>query len=84
MAKIHSENIKNTNSLFELKDNNGTVISKIIENENSNEIVKKIIIIGTESMYKNIKDNQVNQYFFDCTYKKVPPNKNKHKMMVLC
>ena len=34
-------------------------------------------------MYNNIKDNQINQFFFDCTYEMVPTNKNKFKLMVL-
>ena len=35
-------------------------------------------------MYNNLKDNQINQFFFDCTYKLVPPNKNRFRLMVLC
>lgn len=34
-------------------------------------------------MYKNLKDNQINQFFFDCTYKMVPSNKNKFKLIIL-
>ena len=83
MKKIHSENIKNTATLFELKDNNGIVISKIEEYVDINNEPKILILIGNENMFNNLKDNQINQYFFDCTYKMVPPNKHKFKLMVL-
>ena len=42
-----------------------------------------MILIANEEMYNNLKDNQINQFFFDCTYKMVHPNKNKFKLMVL-
>ena len=42
-----------------------------------------MISIANEAMYNNIKYNKINQFFFDCTYKMVPPNKNKFKLMVL-
>ena len=34
-------------------------------------------------MLNNLKDNLVNEYFMDCTYKIVPPNSNNFKLMVL-
>lgn len=42
-----------------------------------------MILIANEEMYNNLKDNQINKFFFDCTYKMVHPNKNKFKLMVL-
>ena len=39
---------------------------------------------ANDKMINNIKDNQINQFFFDCMYKIVPPNKHKFKLMVLC
>ena len=83
MKKIHSEYIKNTESIFELKDNKGEIISKIEEYEDLNKTTKKFILIGNKNRYNNIKDNQINQFFFDCTYKMVPPNVHKFKLMVL-
>ena len=34
-------------------------------------------------MLNNLKDNLINEYFMDCTYKIVPPNNNNFKLMVL-
>ena len=34
-------------------------------------------------MLDNLKDNLINEYFMDCTYKIVPPNSNNFKLMVL-
>ena len=42
------------------------------------------MLIANEDMYNNLKDNQINQFFFDCTYKLVPPNKHNFRLMVLC
>ena len=41
-------------------------------------------MIANDKMINNIKDNQINQFFFDCTFKIVPPKKHKFKLMVLC
>ena len=34
-------------------------------------------------MLDNLKDNLINEYFMDCTYKIVPSNSNNFKLMVL-
>ena len=34
-------------------------------------------------MLDNLKSNKILQYFFDCTYKAVPPSKPKFKLLVL-
>ena len=64
MKIIHSEYIKNTESIFELKDNKGEIISKIEEYEDLNKTSKKLILIGNKNMYNNIKDNKINQNSF--------------------
>ena len=79
MKKIHSEKNKNTKTLFEMQDNSGIIISKTIEYNDPNDDTQfyKIIIIAKETMLNSLKNNQINQFFMDCTYKMVPPNKNK-------
>ena len=34
-------------------------------------------------MLNNLKDNLINKYLMDCTYKIIPPNNNNFKLMVL-
>ena len=43
-----------------------------------------MVLIANVNMYNNLKNNQITQYFMDCTYKMVPPNKKNFKLMVLC
>ena len=86
MKKIHSEKIINIESLFRFMDNNNNNIAKVIDynSENNPNKIYKLVLIGNADMYNNLKDNQINQFFFDCTYKLVLPNKHRFRLMVLC
>ena len=35
-------------------------------------------------MLANLKNNQINEFFMDCTYKMIPPNKNNFRLMAIC
>ena len=67
-------------------DNNNINIAKVIDynSENNPNKIYKLVLIGNADMYNNLKDNQINQFFFDCTYKLVLPNKHRFRLMVLC
>ena len=69
-----------------MKDKNRFVISKTIEySDESNPDKKyKIIIIARDDMLSDLKNNQINEFFMDCTYKMVPQNKNNFRLMMLC
>lgn len=86
MKLFHSEKIKNTKTLFEMKDNKGNIISKSLEytDESNNDKKYNAIIIATNNMLSNLKNNQINEFFMDCTYKMVPPNKTNFRLMVIC
>ena len=81
---INNDKIINKEKIFKLLDEKGNIISKVydFQNENNNQI-QKYIIIGKESMFHNIKNNKISQFFMDCTYKCVPPSSPKFKLMVL-
>ena len=83
--KINHEKIKNTEKIFSLCDENGILLSKVIDiNEENNQIkYKKIILIANNEMIENFKNNQITQYFMDCTYKAVPPSTPKFKLMII-
>ena len=85
IKKIHSEKIVNSKGIFKFLDNEGNNISHIIEYDNGNNNNKKlkIVIIANDNMLNNLKDNLINKYFMDCTYKIIPPNNNNFKLMVL-
>ena len=69
-----------------MQDNKGNIISRSLEHtdESNNDKKYKAIIIATNKMLSNLKNNQINEYFMDCTYKMVPPNKNNFRLMVIC
>ena len=52
-----------------------------------NNVIKreeKVIFITTENMEAKLKDNNINNYFIDVTYKIVPlRHKNKYKLMTI-
>lgn len=77
MKKLHSEKIINTKSLFELQDREGNKISYVLDyNDKENpEKEYKMVLIANENIYNNLKNNQITQFFMDCTYKMVPLNK---------
>ena len=79
VKKLHSEKIKNTKTIFKLADNNNIIISESFKYENEDENPKtfNLVMIANDKMINNIKDNQINQFFFNFTYKIVPPNKHK-------
>lgn len=68
-----------------MQDNNGNIISKSLEytDESNNDKKYKAIIIATNNMLSNLKNNQINEFFMDCTYK-IVPNKNNFRLMVIC
>ena len=70
---INNNEILNTDNLFILKVTEGNILSHVIKFniEVSNEELK-FIIIGNDEIFKNIKNNHIDQYFMDCTYKPLP------------
>lgn len=86
MKKLHSEKIINTKSLFELQDRERNKISYVLDyNDKENpEKEYKMVLIANENIYNNLKNNQITQFFMDCTYKMVLLNKKNFKLMVLC
>ena len=68
-----------------LKDENGNIISHVInyKNEEENKEVDQFIIIGNEQMLAQFKNNFIDPFFMDCTYRAVPPNKYKYRLMVI-
>ena len=60
-------------------------ISKILEYPDEKYVSKqlKYIIIGNDDILTNLKNNNINQYFMDCTYKVFPPNIYKLRLMVI-
>jgi hypothetical protein len=85
IKKIHSVKIKNTQSFFEFYDKSNNKFSTLLNNKDNNNDNKeyKMILFDNNKMYLNLKNNKTNQYFMDCTYKIVPPNKNNFRLMVL-
>lgn len=85
IKKLHSEKIINTETLFKFLDKCNNNISKTIEyaDESNPDKKYKLIIIANSVMLNNLKDNFIEQYFMDCTYKIVPPNCHNFKLMVL-
>lgn len=77
MKKVHIEKIINTKSLFELQDREGNKISYVLDYQDKENPEKeyKMVLIANVNMYNNLKNNQITQFFMDCTYKMVPPNK---------
>ena len=90
--KINKENISNYKSLIELYDNKGNKISEVIKfkykiknpNNNEDQVESHFIVIGNENILINLKNNQINEFFMDCTYSAIPPSIYKYKLMVLC
>ena len=88
-SHINQDKIRNTNNLFIIKDDNNNDISFTytyfneddLEDGKKNEY--KFVIIGNDNMLKNLKNNLINEYFMDCTYKCVPHSIYKFKLMVL-
>ena len=69
-----------------MKDNKGNIISKSLEytDESNNDKKYNAIIIATNNMLSNLKNNQITQFYMDCSYKMVPSNKNNFRLMVIC
>jgi len=82
---INRDKIINTEKYFQMLDEKGNNIAKVIEypDENDKNKTLKFIIIGNETILCNLKNNNINQYFMDCTYKAVPPNIYKLRLMVI-
>ena len=81
----------NNDAIFNFQDDEGNNITQTIyyenENVNDNEVKKeqyKFILLANKQIIDNLKNNQIIEFFFDCTYKCVPPTKPKMKLMVLC
>lgn len=62
MKVLYSEKIKNAKTLFEMKDKNDNIIYRSIEYNKDTNLDKtiKIIIIVTEKILSNLKNNQIN------------------------
>ena len=81
----------NNDAIFNFQDDEGNNITETIyyenENVNDNEVKKeqyKFILLANKQIIDNLKNNQIIEFFFDCTYKCVPPTKPKMMLMVLC
>ena len=90
MQLIITEKNANSNKIFNFEDEQGSNIAEIIyygeekdvpNDENSKQY--KFILLANKQIITNLKNNQIIEYFFDCTYKCVPPTKPKMKLMVL-
>ena len=66
-------------------DEEGINISKVIEfiDDSDNKEKFKFILIGNDDILINLKNNNINQFFMDCTYKAVPPNIFNLKLMII-
>ena len=84
-SKINKENMGNYKSIIDIRDNDGNKITNIICNNDVSEenISEKdhFILIGTDDILANLKDNLMDQYFMDCTYSAVPPSIYKYKLL---
>ncbi len=82
---INRDKILNTEKYFKMLDEEGKNISNVIEyiDESDKNEKFKFIIIGKEELLINLKNNNINQFFMDCTYKAVPPNIYNLKLMVI-
>lgn len=88
---LNTEKNSNNDKIFNLTDEEGNNISETIYYEEELDSQKegnskeyKFIILANKNIIENLKNNQITEYFFDCTYKCVPPTKPKMKLMVLC
>lgn len=81
---INQEKIKNTDRIFSLRDENNDIISHVIDFKNIKDITEKFILIGNKNMLSQLSNNNIDQFFMDCTYKVVPPNIYKFKLMLVC
>ena len=82
---INKDKIINTEKCFQMLDEKGNNISKVVEYPDEKDVSKKLkfIILGNDDILTNLKNNNINQYFMDCTYKAVPPNIYKLRLMVI-
>lgn len=69
-----------------MKDENDNITSQVIKYinaEKENKDYYKFIIIANDQMLAQIKNNFVDQFFVDCTYRAVPPNIYKYRLMLI-
>ena len=54
-----------------------------LKNNNILKREEKIIIITNENMEKRLKDNSIDNYFIDVTYKIIPKRRNNYKLLTI-
>jgi len=88
---IITEKYAHSDKIFNFEDEQGNNILEIIFYEEENDAPNdgkskqyKLILLANKQIITNLKNNQIIEYFFDCTYKCVPPTKPKMKLVVLC
>ena len=54
-----------------------------IPTDNDEYKENSFIIICNDKMRENMKKNSIRSFYFDCTYKCVPPTPNKYRLLVL-
>ena len=73
------------NYLLNLKINNKNIINQISVTFKRKEKIytKKIFVIMSDDMIKNINNKKNQQYFLDVTYYATPPNNKKYKLVII-
>ena len=68
-----------------LKINEENITTKLIVNfiRKNKTFEKELFILMTKEMENNLISEDNTQYFADCTYYAIPPNKNKYKLFLI-
>ena len=74
----------NTDKIFQMTDENGNIISKVIDyKDEEKDCESKFVLIANNNMLLQLKNNYIAQFFMDCTYKSVSPNTFNFRLMTL-
>ena len=76
---IFTENITN----LKINDENITTKLKVNFIRKNKSFEKELFILMTKEMENNLISEDNSQYFADCTYYAIPPNKSKYKLFLI-